>query len=115
MGQAQYVSQNVELGVSVGAAMIANPDTRRNNSVSAETCSCENKVFTSRKSKVKTNNFQFGGRIDVNEAAQASETASNTYASAGYAQKQSTTVRNNYNNGTTSGGPPPSCITQCIN
>lgn len=113
LGQATYTTNNNALTATVGEAIASTPDTEAVTAVAAQVCSCQTGSFTSQKSLVKTNNFDFGGRIDVVEAATSSETSSSASQSAGSAQKQSTTVINN-EAGTTSGAPAGSCITQCL-
>ena len=65
MGQATYTSYSQNALVSTGAAANQLPDNLHNTTVAVEVCSCQNKVFSSARSLVKTNNFVFGGRIDV--------------------------------------------------
>lgn len=92
LGQATYYNNFVNMVASTGAANISTPDNLKTEVVAVQTCACENAVFSSNKALVKTNNFAFGGRIDVVEAAQSTSTSSSSALSTGYGQKQATTL-----------------------
>lgn len=112
LGQAQVTAYTTNALASVGSSINTNPDTRVLNQAAAQVCSCETATSTKRRSQVKNNSFQFGGRIDVVEAAQESSTSQSNSGSSGSARRQSATATNNQG-GAGSVPNTGACVTVC--
>lgn len=95
LGQSQIAAYTSNAVATVGSNLITNPDTQVLNQAAAQVCSCETSTSTKRRTQVKNNSFQFGGRIDVVEAAQESSTSQSSSGSSGSARRQTATATNN--------------------
>jgi hypothetical protein len=88
------------------------PDTQQLTVSSNQVCACETATVTRQRTQVKTNSFQFGGRIDVAESAQESSSNQFSQQSTGSASRQATKILNNQA-GSGAAAPNGTCISMC--
>lgn len=91
---------------------MTNPGTGAVLVEQAVKCACETKTYNKARTAVKTNSFQFGGRIDVALQAAEQSAGQNGAASSGSAKRQATRVTNYSGANITS--PGAACITACL-
>lgn len=113
LGQGSITAYNTVVSATVGTTNSTIPDNQVTNVAAAQVCSCSTATHTKKRTQVKNNSFQFGGRIDVVEAAQEAASGSSGAQSAGSAQRQTTTVTNN-NGGQGSLPTNGTCVTVCL-
>lgn len=95
LGQSEVSAYNTIASATVGTSIVTNPDNQQVLYSAQQVCACETKTNIKRRQAVKNNSFQFGGRIDVVEAALESTSSQSSAQSSGSAQRQATSVVNN--------------------